>query len=415
MKRTTGLLLALLMLLSGTLALAEEKPAIEVTFWNGFTGADGQVLTEIVNRYNEENDKGIFIKMDIIPWNVFEEKVPPSIATNTAPDFFLLGSGNYGSYYKNAALQPLDAFWDVEGVNKEDFTPAVLDMFTIDGKLYGIPMQTFCKYLFWNKDTFKAAGLDPEVPPTTYEELVDFAIRLSSQEENRYGLAIPSNDSTPVLHMMLAQGGKLVDQETMTAVLNSDVNIAVFEDLRKMVVDHKVSPLSTTGGEFDSILLTGAVAMTINGPWVSIGFENNGINYGIAQVPGGIAGQHSEVNGSCFCIPVSTTDPAKLEAIYDFIAHWNTVEVGKTWSLRNGFPPYLKSVAADPEIQANARVSKMAEAMSFSQPLLTSLGIHDEVLNNVLCPAIEKVMSGADAKDTLNEYNEVLADILKSL
>ncbi len=63
---------------------------VTLTFWNGFTGTDGEVLVDIVNTYNETNDKNITIEMDIMPWDTFYEKLPPAIATGTAPDFVLI-------------------------------------------------------------------------------------------------------------------------------------------------------------------------------------------------------------------------------------------------------------------------------------------------------------------------------------
>ena len=54
----------------------DSGDGITLTFWNAFTSTDGDVLKEIVEQYNEENDKGITIEMDVMPWDNLQEKLP---------------------------------------------------------------------------------------------------------------------------------------------------------------------------------------------------------------------------------------------------------------------------------------------------------------------------------------------------
>ena len=70
------------------------------------------------------------------------------------------------------------------------FYPALMANGTIQGKVWGIPFQRSTIVMYYNKDAFKAAGLDPEKAPTTWDELVDSAKKLS--KDNQYGIMIPS-------------------------------------------------------------------------------------------------------------------------------------------------------------------------------------------------------------------------------
>ena len=76
------------------------------------------------------------------------------------------------------------------GLKSEDFTPVQMAESTWDGKVYGLPMFTDVRYLFWNTDHFEEAGLDPSKPPTTWEELGAFTEKLNvkkGDEIDRYG------------------------------------------------------------------------------------------------------------------------------------------------------------------------------------------------------------------------------------
>ena len=106
-KRFLALILSVMLMLGCMPGVSLADETIELTFWNGFTGADGALLAEIVQRFNAENGKGIHITMDIMPWATLHEKLPGCIATGTAPDFVLLGSDNYAAYAQNGMLKTL--------------------------------------------------------------------------------------------------------------------------------------------------------------------------------------------------------------------------------------------------------------------------------------------------------------------
>ena len=146
---------------------------ITLQFWNVFTGSDGDILREIVDNYNKTNTDNIEIQMDIMPNDQLQQKLPAAIATGTAPDFVLFGVENIAPYVSNDSLEDISDFWDVTGVDKSNILENVLELSHVDGKLYGAPMQYNVSYLYWNKDLFRDAGLDPEKAPATMEELAE--------------------------------------------------------------------------------------------------------------------------------------------------------------------------------------------------------------------------------------------------
>jgi multiple sugar transport system substrate-binding protein len=81
-------------------------------------------------------------------------------------------------------LEPLDDLAAANGIDLEDIYPAMLAQGKRGDSLYALPWGSDTYGLYWNKDLFEEAGLDPEKPPQTLEELVEYADKLTKVDEN---------------------------------------------------------------------------------------------------------------------------------------------------------------------------------------------------------------------------------------
>ena len=108
------------------------------------------------------------------------------------PPGLVLMSANFVLDLKLAGdVVSLEPMLKAEGTTRlkflDDFWPALWANATVDGELYAIPFQNSTPLLYYNKDHFKAAGLDPEKPPQTWAQLVDAAKKLSTAEHTGFG------------------------------------------------------------------------------------------------------------------------------------------------------------------------------------------------------------------------------------
>jgi multiple sugar transport system substrate-binding protein len=385
---------------------------ITLDFWNGFTGPDGELLTKIVERYNQTNNANVQIKMDIMPWDQMYQKLPPAIATQTAPDLVLMAPVSSVSYIQNDTLRPLNDFFEVSGADKTDFSDSSLTLSSADGNNYLLPMQMNGLYLYWNKDMFKAAGLDPETPPATLDQLAEFAVKLSNPGKNQYGVGFPVKAAPYYFTSLIeANGGAVVDAAAKKSVFDSPENIKTFEWLQQLA-KQKATPAGATGGDLDKLLISGQLGMYISGPWMISGLKSNNINFGVAIPPKGTVRQAMDVGGVGFAVPSSTPDE-HIAGIYDFIKYWNSTEIGKEWSISNGFPPYLKSVAQDPDVQKDPVISVMANMDESGVGFLPGYVTAERIAAEIFL-AIESVVSGnSDPADILQRASEKIDSILK--
>lgn len=334
---------------------------IKITFWNSFTGADGDMLTDLVNRYNEENTDGITVEMDIS--SDFDSQLSTAFAAGTGPTMILSSSAyrfTYGDYMQNIS----DVF-DKTNLDKADFIQSYLDYCSEGDNLYFVPFQIVGYYMYWNKDLFQAAGLDPETPPATWDEWAEYAQKLTDESKNVYGSGISYDYAYQIAHIMQRFGGLAVTDENGSWKANFEGNsgYAKFLNMYQTMVENGDNPLEA---DTDSMASAGQIGMTVGGPWVTAGLDTAGINYGIGLIPLGDAGDMNSVEVLGFSITTVASD-AEKEAAYKFIEWWNTENAEGSspaleWSVANGFPAYTYSVQEKDAYKASAKLSAMSAA-----------------------------------------------------
>lgn len=387
----------------------KSDSGITIQFWNSFTGSDGDVLREIVDKFNAENEDGITIEMDIMPAATLAEKLAPAITTGTAPALLLQGNADVALYAGNGSIESLDDFFEVTGADKSDFEQSALDSFVYDGEQYMIPMQWFTQYLYYNKDLFAEAGV--EKVPETWEEIAEVAAQITDPDKNVYGFGLAVSGGVPWFDsLFLSNGGKIFSDDNTKSELVSEENLASLKYVQEMVNSGSCTK-GTTGADLDNLMMADQLGMVINGPWMVNGLKENEINFGVAPMPSGTAGQVgiSEVTG--FSIPKGTAQEEK-EAAYKFIAYWNTTEVSKEWSMRNGNPPYLKSVASDSEVQENEMVKAFSVISDYGVPFGTGITSAATINSEVLYPMVENVIAGADPAQELQAASDKIDELL---
>lgn len=395
-------------------SVSTSDKKVTVTFWNTFTGSDAETLKSIVEGYNSKNKGKIEVKMDVLPADQFNQKLPISIATETAPNLIAMSPTPASAFIQNGSLLPLDDFYTTSGVDKTDFEESAVKLGQSGGKTYLVPMQVFGIQFYWNKDLFKAAGLDPDSPPADFNQLADYAVKLTDSTKNQYGFIMPIKGAPQYYSMFVwGNGGDLIDPANKKSVLNSAENLKTYQWLADLAVDKKVTPKGLNGVETDKLFLSGQGAMYITGPWLAAGLKANNINFGVSLPPKGSAAQATIADGIGFAVPKGTPDEQRLAA-YDFISYWNSTEIGKEWSQKIGFPPYLKSVAADPEIQANETIKQMSNLGDAGRTFLPGIIGADRINTDILFPLMEQIVSGIDPAEGLKRASDAIDEILKS-
>lgn len=167
------------------------KPAAKITWWHAMSGVNGDALNKIVDGFNKSG-KGITVEA-VFQGNYDDllAKLNTAIASNAAPA--LVQVYDIGQVYMRDSGQivPMQAFIDRDKFETKDFEPAVINYYKYQDKLQSMPFNSSSAILYYNKDAFKEAGLDPEKPPVTFTEIADAAKKLTKKDASgnvtRYG------------------------------------------------------------------------------------------------------------------------------------------------------------------------------------------------------------------------------------
>ncbi len=340
-----------------TTAAPTTLPPTEITFWNGWTGPDGVTLKAEVDYYNANNKDNVTVKMDIMQHAALTEKMHAALASNTACNLHL--NFTNGEYQVNGQIVPIDTIWENTSLQKSDFIESVLDVMYYKGKLYGLPFQLSSQYVFWNKDLFTQAGLNPDVGPKTWEEMGEFSVKIDKLGENIIGGGPTYNNAITWAMMALSYGGKLIEGETMDefkAVLTDPKYI----EGNKKALQTTLSMIESGGlpaignDDLAGAYNAGTCGMYISGAWTVAGAKAAGMNWSLSLLPAGSEGI-KQPGFPIAMICMKGTEGNKLMACYKFMEFWNDNLSNKygrdssvmTWSKVSGFQPYLKSVASD--------------------------------------------------------------------
>lgn len=378
--------------------------AVELTFWHGYTEADGDVLEQIVADFNASQG-GITITTEINPWAVIDDTLLTALSGGQGPDIVALPAERLPVYAARGAFANLDQFYAAEDSNTAELNPGAVEMITVEGSRYGVPTGFVPLAMFYNKALFEAAGISDV--PTTWDEWVETAKGLTIDENGdgtpeQYGVAIPdhatvANGVWPTL--FYGNGGQIVEDGT-TAVIDSPENAETLAFWYDAIVNDGISPTGLDGITGDEVFSSGRAAMYLGGPWMaSISVENN-IDYGIAPVPAGPREQAASAIGVSMAI-TSQADATKQAAAEQFFAYFFDVEQAVAWSLGSGWPP-LRTDVEPSAVSENPVVVALTEQAEFGRPLLPGVVNSVDVLTAV-DELTQRTLAGEDIAALLAE------------
>ena len=393
LKKLLSVMICLAMILSLTSFAAAEEP-VEVVFWNGYTGADQPTLESIVETYNNSQNK-VRIKMEITPWDTMYQKLMPALIAGNGPDLIGMSVTRYMEYAMAGKLAPLDEYIEKsESITYDNLVPGLFNAGRYEGKQYAMPMACAAMVMYYNRDMFTEAGLDPDNPPATMEELQDAWAKLIKKDDSgnvtQYAQAIGVKSTVAMMPVfMWAYGADYIKEGK--SVLNTDEAKACMTMIAEAFANG-VSPVGLTGQEADDLFAAGKAAIEFNGQWAAPGFRGAGINLGICEVPAGINGRKTWGGDTTLCM---NADSKVKDAAWDFIEWFNGTEAQTTWSKNVGFiPTRLDMADSEDLLNSNPDLAYFIKAAGYAEIFMADQPLSNRIDTEVLVPLYESVTRG---------------------
>jgi multiple sugar transport system substrate-binding protein len=386
-------------------------------------------LQSLFDQYGAANN----VKVEVTS-PVTDDKVIAALTGSDPPDVLILGSGDLVKSWANEGLvTELDDLIVANNIEINDIYPAPLTQCK-DHKnhLLCLPWGTDVPALFWNKDLFEEAGLDPETPPKTMEELAAFADKLVKKDDNgklkQVGF-IPDFSWTHTDLYVSMYGGDRYSSDGTQLIVNQQPMIDALkwqqQFYSKYGADQVLAFTSALGGYMspDQGFYAGKIAMMVDGEWQVgtnyIGHFKPELNYGVAPFPP--PADHPERAGTTICQGTVAVIPAKVKdstASAKLLAWMVSPKILADEMVVNFNLPTSTKSAADPRFRQNAKfgIFMDLEAGKNAKPSISS-PISTE-LNQELLQVEEQVLhAGKDSKPLLDaaqaKFEQKLADSLK--
>lgn len=251
----------------------------EINFWSGLGGADGESLTGLILRFSEENPD-VKINYQILGWGVFFDKLSAAIVAGSGgPDLMTLWHSVVPQYaLPGYILTAAELMFERGMLDREDFSPALLDSLTFDGQVYPVPFDNYGVGVYANTRVLERAGISPDDPPENQAEFLDYVRRLTFDEHgNNPGDEGFDADNIAVWPLdvgwkrisitpALFQWGTNVvtappDVEVLIDSPEAKEAVQFFHDL---IFEHHALPGDTWSGE---LMVNDALGMYIDGSW----------------------------------------------------------------------------------------------------------------------------------------------------
>jgi multiple sugar transport system substrate-binding protein len=258
-------------------------PKVTLEFWNGFTGGDGPYIRKMVEQFSSEN-KNIQVKMNIIIWETYYQKVPTAVSSGNGPDVGIMHCDQLGTNAARSVVAPLDDVAKNLDLKESDFYPPVWQAGLYNGKRYGIPLDMHPLALYYNKDLLAEVGMDG--PPQTKDEYMGVLEDLKAK--GIQGSWVSPFLFTGVLQFMSLlwqYGGDLYNSDVTKATFNSDAGVEALSWMVSLVKDG-YSPKDVSQDAEYVAFQNGKNALHWNGIWNIVPFgELDDLNWGVAPLP----------------------------------------------------------------------------------------------------------------------------------
>lgn len=158
-----------------------ERPGrVVVTYWEKWTKFEGEAMRAVVDKFNRSQDR---IYVEYLSIAAVNAKTLLAASGGVPPDVAGLYDSDVAQFADDNALIPLDDFCREAGIDASRYIPAYWDICEYEGKIWALPTTPASTALHYNREMLSAAGIDPDRPPETIEELVAYSDRLLQRDE----------------------------------------------------------------------------------------------------------------------------------------------------------------------------------------------------------------------------------------
>lgn len=356
---------AALATLPGHVARAQKT---EIVIYHYQADKRHEALKEVFRRFEAENADVKIVEV-FKPDQTITADVQAALAARRPVDIATIAGRNVYFMSRNTAAVAInqDA---TKAAFLDNYLPQFLDVGRRGEQIFAMPYAFGTPMLYYNKDLFRKAGLDPEAPPKTWDEVISAAKTI----QDKTGIAgvahlAAGNKDYGTMLMVTNAGGKYLSDEGDKLLFDTPEGIAGLQLWQDLVVRHKVLPLANDA-QWTSAFLGGRLAMYITssaGLRQVVQVSQGKFEPGVANYPLFPGRNVRKVPNSGATFMLYAPAGPKRDASLKFLAFMSRLDIANYWSRESGYMPLLKDPLRDPDMK------KYVEEFVYVKPVLAQM------------------------------------------
>lgn len=333
----------------------------KVSFWHAMGGANTKVVDQMVADYNASQDK---VEVEAIFQGSYDDllsKLKTSMGTSEGPAVVQMYEIGSRFMIDSGTITPMQTFIDQDNWDISQLEPNIAGYYTLDGKLYSMPFNTSNPILYYNKNLFKDAGLDPENPPKTFEELKAAADAISKK-----GKAVGANFAIYGWFMeqfFANQGADYVnngngrDSLATESLVNSEAGVKVLTWWKDLIDTGAANNLGRKTDDSKKAFAAEQVAMILDSTAALKGIvdtNSDKFEVGTAPLPKPAdAKEGGVIVGGASLWMMNDRSDEEQKAAWDFIKFLTSPKEQAYWHINTGYFPITTKAYDEESVKEN--------------------------------------------------------------
>lgn len=367
-------------------ALESATEPVEIELWHTMFALPGKTLDALVEEYNASQDK-VVVRAESQGTTPTElhRKVDQALPDRTLPAIIVPDDTKTRFIADSDMFVPASACFEADpsaASTLDDLLPIATASYTVEDQLWPASFSTYTALIFYNRAHFEAAGLDPDVPPTTIDEMIE-AARTIKAAVPTVGRPFVFKAQSFILEWWLSVAGQtLVNEDNgrggelaTASTFDNELTRSILTKLQQGKAEGLIDIVPGTEGQADHLLamagqqssmvlessaaastVAGVIEGTISAEDLSaeLGVDvpeglKLDLDIGAGPFPGVEAAGRGQVGGSVWYISKTVSEEARAAA-WDFMTFINSLESQVRWGIEGSVSPVLRSAADSPEL-----------------------------------------------------------------
>jgi len=405
MKTAFGMTIgAMLLATTAGIAHADDAKSMDMIVCGDNTTPGVPIQAAQIKEWEAANP-GYTVNVEFVPWGQCEEKSLTLAAAGNPPALAYLGSRTLKQLALNGLIVPMN----LTDAEKASYAAPILGTVTWKGQAWGLPRAFSTKALYWNKDLFKAAGLDPETPPKTWDEMLADA-KAIKEKTPAAGVGLVAATFNNTMHQFLnyvySNGGEVIDADG-NIDFDSKNNVEAMQLMKDLTPYAEPGPTAYTREKLEPLFFNGQIGMYVSGPW-EIAKIPDSVHWGVTEMPHGPSGKSGTL------LITDSLAVFKNSGVSDqavSLAKWLTSpEHQMPFDIAEGWVPLRTGPETDKMIADNPAWGPFINSIPDGgpEPFVTDY----KALQDTFAEAVQSVVLGqATAEDAVKKAAEDLEDV----